>query len=561
MTKDRVVWILTAFAMLMVACVPGLEAQIGNHTWVDQNKNGIQEEGEGPLANIRVDIYQKDGDTPLASTRSDKDGKYSFSALEDGEYFLKFETPPGYMITKKDQIDNKNDDEDSDIYASGNNIGKTDVFTFSGKTNENLDAGFYTMPAPTATPTPTPIILGSIHDGVGDVFFCLEGSGPGIDLPETALDFPHLDIGNLEFEIVEDMFQITVEFPATEDLSQELQSQQYFGFLVLWDEDTRNTPPVQSQGVYGIGSNQFEVYWDGNMFGGSAWQRMGPDFIELADPLTIQQEGNQLMIDGPPGFIPSRDARIGAITQGLRECDAVGLDYNFGPGGTLESGFPQHPLDPNWVQDPPTVPQFFGNRTFDDPLGDGRAPGGGPFDGLLPPEIDLTGFEIVEHPFSESLEFIFHIQDLDGQSAPIFGGVEVMYPDDPFATPFDPAWIHNNSGQNSINFNLAVNGTPQVYRALVQNGDWVPRSATTTVLRDANMLHFFVPFVDIFPGPLGFDSTTFIPFPTITNGMVIDDMGLPEDLSGATSDDFASGGIFADGFESGDTSAWSAAVP
>ena len=561
MKNVRIVVFLTIFTVLMVACKPSDAAQIGDFTWVDQNKNGIQDKGEGPLASVRVDIYEKDGDTPLQTTRSDKDGMYSFSSLKDGDYFLKFETPPGYVITQKDRIDNKNDDEDSDIYASGNNTGITDVFTFSGKINVSLDAGYFSMPAPTATPTPKPVILGSIFDGTGDAFFCLEGNGPGIDPPGIPLDLPHLDIGNLDFELVEDKFQVTVEFPSVDDLGQALQTQQYFVFLGLWDEDPRNTPPLPSQGVFGIGSHQFEVYWDGSTFGGSAWQRMGPEFIELPDPLTIQQEGSQLIIEGPPGFVPSRDARFGAISQGLRECDAVNLDFNFGPGGNLESGFPRQAMDPFWAQDPPPVPDFFEDRIFEDPLGDGRAPGGGPFDGVLPPEIDLTGFEVVEHPFSESFEFIFHIQDLEGQSAPIFGGVEVMYPDDPLATPYDQAWIHNNDGQNSFNVNIPVGGNPQVYRALVQNRAWAPRSTTTTVVRHGNMLHYFVPFVDIFPGPLGFDSDTFFAFPTITNGMVIDDMGLPDDLSGATADDFRGGEIFSDGFESGDTSSWSDSVP
>jgi hypothetical protein len=555
----RLLGLLIAFILLVSACKPTGEIQIGDFTWVDTNRNGIQDNGEGPLVNVRVDIYEKGGQSPLNTTRSDKDGLYGFSELAKGDYFLKFESPPVYAFTEKDQIDNKNDEEDSDAFSSGNNVGKTDVFTFDGKTNVSLDAGFYPMPTP--TPTPAPVKRGSSDDPTGDVFFCFEGSSHGIELPEPPLDMPHLDIGEMAFEIVDDRFQVTVEFPSVEDLSQELQAQQYFGFLVLWDEDARNTPFIPSQGVFGIGSHQFEVFWDGSMFGGSAWQRMGPDFTELPDHFNIQQEGNELVIVGPPGFIPSRDARMGAIAQGLSECDAVKLDFSFAPNGNLQTGLPIHPMDPNWVQDPPPVPDFFGDAFFEDPLGDGRAPGGGPFDGHLPPEIDLTGFEVVEHPFAESFEFIFTLADLERQTAPIFGGLEVLYPGVPLATPLDPNWIHNNSGQNSINFNKPVNGNPQVYRALVMNGTWVPYSTTSTVVQDENMLYFHVPFEDIFPGPLGFDATTFYPFPTITNMMVIDDMGLPDDLSGLNDDMPFDGSIFADGFESGDTSAWSNSVP
>ena len=81
MKNVRIVVFLTIFTVLMVACKPSDATQIGDFTWVDQNKNGIQDKGEGPLASVRVDIYEKDGDTPLQTTRRDKDGMYSFSSL------------------------------------------------------------------------------------------------------------------------------------------------------------------------------------------------------------------------------------------------------------------------------------------------------------------------------------------------------------------------------------------------------------------------------------------------------------------------------------------------
>lgn len=100
-----------------------------------------------------------------------------------------------------------------------------------------------------------------------------------------------------------------------------------------------------------------------------------------------------------------------------------------------------------------------------------------------------------------------------------------------------------------------------MYRALVQNRVWVLRSTASTADGHGNMQYFHVPFENIFPCPLGFNSSTFFPFTTIANGSIIDDVGLPDDHSELSAENPLDGTIFANGFESGSSSDWTPSIP
>lgn len=113
-------------------------AFIGDLVWEDMNRNGIQEEGEPPLANVLVELY--DGDKLyLASTTSDDFGRYFFEAVEPGKYYIKFINPDSYSAT---------------LAGQGSSTGLNSDVTFSGFTpavnieaNQvefSIDGGFYT---------------------------------------------------------------------------------------------------------------------------------------------------------------------------------------------------------------------------------------------------------------------------------------------------------------------------------------------------------------------------------------------------------------------------------
>ncbi|MEJ2010709.1 MAG: SdrD B-like domain-containing protein [Anaerolineales bacterium] len=137
------------------ACTPKAGVSIGDYTWLDSNSNGIQDKGEGPLVDVRVDLYPSGGTSPEMTTRSDKDGIYQFEGVAAGEYKLKFEPPTGHSFTVKDQFED--DQVDSDVNPAGNNAGWTDEFSVGSADDLTLDAGF-TQGAP-AQATPTPAIL------------------------------------------------------------------------------------------------------------------------------------------------------------------------------------------------------------------------------------------------------------------------------------------------------------------------------------------------------------------------------------------------------------------
>jgi hypothetical protein len=77
--------------------------ELGNRVWHDTNADGQWQAGEPGLPDVPVRLYQSDGAggglTLIASTVSDADGFYRFSAVTPGDYVIEFETPAGYAPT------------------------------------------------------------------------------------------------------------------------------------------------------------------------------------------------------------------------------------------------------------------------------------------------------------------------------------------------------------------------------------------------------------------------------------------------------------------------------
>lgn len=71
---------------------------IGDFVWNDTNKNGIQDDGEKGLAGVTVLLKDEQGRT-IATTVTDKNGKYGFYELESGNYTVQFITPDGYTLS------------------------------------------------------------------------------------------------------------------------------------------------------------------------------------------------------------------------------------------------------------------------------------------------------------------------------------------------------------------------------------------------------------------------------------------------------------------------------
>ncbi len=95
-------------------------ASIGDRVWYDDNANGIQDAGEGGVANVvvelRANVAGGAGGTVLATTTTDANGNYLFDNLTPGDYHIDIQEwtlPSGYQFTNPNQ--GNNDGLDSDV--------------------------------------------------------------------------------------------------------------------------------------------------------------------------------------------------------------------------------------------------------------------------------------------------------------------------------------------------------------------------------------------------------------------------------------------------------------
>ncbi|MGJ8931743.1 MSCRAMM family adhesin SdrD, partial [Staphylococcus aureus] len=105
---------------------------LGNYVWEDTNKDGKQDSTEKGISGVTVTLKNENGEV-LQTTKTDKDGKYQFTGLENGTYKVEFETPSGYTPT---QVGSGTDEG-----IDSNGISTTGVI--KDKDNDTIDSGFY----------------------------------------------------------------------------------------------------------------------------------------------------------------------------------------------------------------------------------------------------------------------------------------------------------------------------------------------------------------------------------------------------------------------------------
>ncbi|WP_019139148.1 SdrD B-like domain-containing protein [Peptoniphilus timonensis] len=110
---------------------------LGDRVWIDDNKDGIQTEGEKGVEGVTVKLTGGDL-TEAKTTKTDADGNYKFEGLKNGEYTVTFEVPEGYEITKTDE--GTDDEKDSD--------GKEVKATIKDADNMSVDLGLVKKEAP-----------------------------------------------------------------------------------------------------------------------------------------------------------------------------------------------------------------------------------------------------------------------------------------------------------------------------------------------------------------------------------------------------------------------------
>lgn len=110
-----------------------LPAKIGDYVWLDSNRNGIQDEGETPLANVSVTLLNEDGGF-VATTTTDAQGKYQF-AVPEGKYSIQVVSLDSSFTPAKQGEDRA---LDSDVDASGTSSLQAYL---SGSLNDAVDVG------------------------------------------------------------------------------------------------------------------------------------------------------------------------------------------------------------------------------------------------------------------------------------------------------------------------------------------------------------------------------------------------------------------------------------
>jgi len=115
-----------------------LPGDVEGLVWYDANADGIQEKGEPGIQNVTVRLYHSEG-SRVTESATDGEGIYSFVNVSDGDYYVQFMRPAGYLFSP--QHVGSDGSLDSDANTS---TGKTIIFTLdSNGIHFSWDAGIY----------------------------------------------------------------------------------------------------------------------------------------------------------------------------------------------------------------------------------------------------------------------------------------------------------------------------------------------------------------------------------------------------------------------------------
>ena len=67
--------------------------------WIDQNGDGVQDEGENVLSGVEVHLMNGAGRVITASATTDENGQFTFEKIAPGDYKLRVDAPEGYVFS------------------------------------------------------------------------------------------------------------------------------------------------------------------------------------------------------------------------------------------------------------------------------------------------------------------------------------------------------------------------------------------------------------------------------------------------------------------------------
>ena len=121
------------------------DARVGDFVWHDRNVNGIQDDGEPPIADVTVELLDDD-DAVLATAQTDSEGRYLFDRLPPGTYTIRFIPPSGWLRSP--------DTVARDRSVDSNEL-TTTITLALGDADLTIDAGFHRPDDPTPTDDPS----------------------------------------------------------------------------------------------------------------------------------------------------------------------------------------------------------------------------------------------------------------------------------------------------------------------------------------------------------------------------------------------------------------------
>ena len=114
-------------------------ASVGDYTWMDVDRDGIQDADEPALPGVMVTLTYEDGSAVtdasgnvVTAKTSDANGKYSFENLLPGGYKVSFQAPAGFEATTSDAGDDR---------AADSNGASASVTLAQGQTDDTIDFG------------------------------------------------------------------------------------------------------------------------------------------------------------------------------------------------------------------------------------------------------------------------------------------------------------------------------------------------------------------------------------------------------------------------------------
>ena len=114
-------------------------ASVGDYTWMDVNRDGLQDADEPALPGVTVTLTRADGSAvtdasgnPVAAVTTDANGKYVFDNLLPGDYKVSFQAPAGYEATTSEAGDDR---------AADSNGASASVTLVQGQTDDTIDFG------------------------------------------------------------------------------------------------------------------------------------------------------------------------------------------------------------------------------------------------------------------------------------------------------------------------------------------------------------------------------------------------------------------------------------